>query len=72
MDQRVKVLYIILFSFWGTLWPSWLRHCAASQKVAGSIFDGVIRIFHLHIPSGRTMVLGLAQLLTEISTTNIS
>ena len=27
-------------------WRSWLRHCATSQKVAGSIPDGVIGIFH--------------------------
>jgi hypothetical protein len=26
-----------------------------SRQVAGSIPDGVIRIFHLHNPSGRTM-----------------
>ena len=26
---------------------SWLRHCATSRKVAGSIPDGVIGIFHL-------------------------
>jgi hypothetical protein len=25
---------------------SWLRHCAASRKFAGSIPDGVIGIFH--------------------------
>ena len=24
----------------------WLRHCATSRKVAGSISDGVIKIFH--------------------------
>jgi hypothetical protein len=24
----------------------WLRHCATNQKVAGSIPDGVIGIFH--------------------------
>jgi len=24
----------------------WLRHCATSQKVAGSIPDGLIGIFH--------------------------
>ena len=24
----------------------WLRHCATSRKVAGSISDGVIGIFH--------------------------
>jgi hypothetical protein len=30
----------------GMWWRSWLRHCAANQKVAGSIPDGVIGIFH--------------------------
>jgi hypothetical protein len=30
----------------GTQWRSWLRHCATSQKVAGSISDSVIRIFY--------------------------
>jgi hypothetical protein len=25
---------------------SWLRHCATSGKIAGSIPDGVIKIFH--------------------------
>jgi hypothetical protein len=27
---------------WGTWYGSWLRHCATSQKVAGSIPDEVI------------------------------
>ena len=27
-------------------WRSWLRHCATSRKVAGSIPDGIIGIFH--------------------------
>ena len=31
---------------WGTRWRSWFRHCASSRKVAGSIPDGVIGIFH--------------------------
>jgi hypothetical protein len=43
-----------------------------SQKVAGSIPDGVNGIFHWHNPSGRTMALGLTQPLTEMSTRNIS
>ena len=30
----------------GTRWRSWLRYCATSRKVAGSIPDGVIGIFH--------------------------
>ena len=44
---------------WDTRWRSWLRHCATSRKVAGSIPDSVIEIFHWHKPSGRTMTLGL-------------
>ena len=57
---------------WGKQWRSWLRHCATSRKVAGSIPDGVIGIFRWHNPSGRTMALGLTQPLTEISTRNVS
>ena len=30
----------------GTRWRSWLRHCVTSQKVAGSISDGVTGILH--------------------------
>ena len=56
----------------GMRWRSWLRHCAKSLKVAGSIPDGVVRIFHWHNPSGRTMALGSTQPLTEMSTRNIS
>jgi hypothetical protein len=37
----------------------WLRHCATNWKVAGSIPDGVIGIFHLRNPSNRTMALGV-------------
>jgi len=43
-----------------------------SRKVAGSIPDGVIGIFHLHNPSGRTVTLWLTQPLIEMSTRNIS
>jgi hypothetical protein len=42
-----------------------------NPKVARSIPDGVIGIFHLH-PSGRNMALGSTQPLTEMSTRNIS
>jgi len=56
----------------GTRWRGWLRHCATSQKVAGSIPDGVIGIFLKHNPSGRNMVLELTQPLTELSTRYIS
>jgi len=51
---------------------SWLRHCATNPKVAGSIPDGVIGIFRLHNPSGRTITLELTQPLREMSTGNIS
>ena len=54
-----------------TRWNSWLRHCATSRNVAGSIPDGVIGIFHWHNPSGRTMAVGSTQPLTEMSTRNI-
>ena len=50
----------------------WLRFCATNRKVAGSIPDGVIGIFHWHNPSDRTMALGSTQPLTEMSTRRIS
>ena len=53
--------------------PSFLPTCggATSRKVAGSIPDGVIEIFHLHDSSGLTMALGLTQPLREMSTKNV-
>jgi len=56
----------------GTQWRSWLRHCAPSRKVTGSIPVVVTGIFHWHKPSGHTMDLGLTHTLTEMSTKNIS
>ena len=53
------------YSNGGTRWRSCLRHCATRRKVAGSIPDIVIEIFHLHNPSGRNMALGLTQPLTR-------
>jgi len=50
----------------------WFRRCATNFKDADSIPDGVIGIFHLHIPSYHTMVLGSTQPLTEMSTRSIS
>ena len=44
----------------------------ALRKVAGSIPDGVIGIFHWHNPSGRTKALGSTQPLIQKSTRNIS
>jgi hypothetical protein len=60
------------FSKLNARWRSWLRHCATNRKVAVSIPDGVIGIFHWHIPSGRTMAQGLTNPLTEMSARNIS
>jgi len=55
----------------GKQWRSWLRHCATSRKVMGSIPNGV-GIFHWHNPSGHAMALVSTQPLTEMSTRNIS
>jgi hypothetical protein len=42
----------------GTRWRSWLRRCATSWKVTGSVPDGVIGIFHWHNPPSCTVALG--------------
>jgi hypothetical protein len=54
--ERLKILIQIMASipiiefalnfFGGMWWRGWLRHCATSQQVGGSIPDGVIEIFH--------------------------
>ena len=66
----VCVCVCVYIYIWGTRWRTWLRHCATSRKVAGSIPEGVIGIFHWHNPSGRTMTLGST--LIEMSTRSIS
>ena len=48
------------------------NHCATNRKVAGSIHDGDIGIFHWHNPSGRTMVLGSTRPWREMSARNVS
>ena len=48
-------------NFWGTRCRIWLRHCATSRKISGSISNGVIGIFHWHNPSGSTIAFGLTQ-----------
>jgi hypothetical protein len=53
---------------------SWLRHCATSQKVAGSNPDEVTVLFfffNLPNPSSRTMALGSLSFVTEMSTKNL-
>ena len=42
----LKIYFVLVSLIWGPRWRSWLRHCATSQKVAGSIPDVVIGIFH--------------------------
>ena len=48
--KKSQFFHILLFGpmlyIWFTRWGSWLRHCATSRKVAGSIPEGVIGIFH--------------------------
>jgi len=56
----------------GTAIAQLLRCCATNRKVADSIPDGVVGIFHRHNPSDRTMALGSTQPLTEMSTRSIS
>ena len=56
------VLYFIECICWliygMSRWRSWLEHCATSQKVVGSIPNGVTDMFRGHNPSGRIMALG--------------
>jgi len=61
------------FCYTLALWRSWLRQCARSRKVAGSIPvpDGV-GIFYWHNLSDRTTALGTTPPLTEMSTRNVS
>ena len=47
------------------MWEKWCMYMYI-RKVAGSIPDGVIGIFHWQNPSDRTMALGPTQPLTEI------
>ena len=46
LERSVRRIYVMLTKKWGPQWLSWLRHCATSLKVAGSIPDYVIGIFH--------------------------
>jgi hypothetical protein len=69
LSPKIVVYFCVyFFQAWYTRWRSWFSHYATSRKVAVSIPDGAIGIFHWHNPSGRTMVLGTTQLLREINT----
>ena len=52
MNEALYFLSVVcvhngMASIKGTRWRSWMRHCATSRKVAGSIPDGVIDIILL-------------------------
>ena len=49
-------------------WCNTLRQCATIQQIAGSIPDGVTKIFHWLNPSCRTIPLGSTMPLPEMST----
>jgi len=53
----------------GVAW--WLRRCATSRTVTGSIPGGVTGFFSDIFPSDRTMALGSTQPLVKMSTRNI-
>ena len=72
LTKELKNVIKLYCFIWGTAVAQWLRCCATNQKVAGSIPDGVIGIFHWHNPSDRTMTLRSTQPLTEMSTRSIS
>ena len=50
LSVRLTKYFFLIISvtggFGGTRWRSWLRHCATSRKVVGSIPDGVTGFFH--------------------------
>ena len=60
IQYRVPKYILLATSSWEgvTRWRSWLRHCAPSRKVAGSVPDGVIGSFYWLNSSSRTMALG--------------
>jgi hypothetical protein len=63
-EERSNKRAVLLCGPSCTRWRGWLRYCATSRKVAGSIPFGVI-------PSGRTLGLASTQPLSEMSAMNI-
>jgi hypothetical protein len=61
-------LDVWIYDRWSTRQRSLLRHCATSGKVASSIPDGVIGIFHWRTPSAYIVALVSNQPLTKLST----
>jgi len=54
--SNIMLFDVVYYFSRGTQQRSYLRRCSTSWKVAGSIPDGVIGIFHLHNPSGHNWV----------------
>ena len=69
---KIPTIYTGVWRWQETAVAQWLRCCATNRKVAGSIPDGDIGIFHWYFPSDRTMALGSTQPLTEMSTRSVS
>ena len=46
MRIHIRIFRNYIGLLWGTRYCVWLRHCATSRKVAGTIPDAVIGIFH--------------------------
>jgi len=46
LEPQMKKIHQVLSEKRGTGWRRWFRHCATSRKIAGSIPDGAIGIFH--------------------------
>jgi len=46
LNHEVLHIKLYLYAIKGTTVAQWLRCCATNQKIAGSILDGIIGIFH--------------------------
>ena len=69
-----QMTYLEPYYYTSTIYVGFLQilNSLTSRKVAGSIPDCVIGIFHSHNTPGRTMALGSTQPLTEMSARNFS
>jgi hypothetical protein len=72
-----KIKYVYIFNtgityLWGSGVTWWLRRCATSRTVPGSIPGSVNGFFSDIFPSDHTMALGSTQPLVKMSTRKIS
>jgi len=65
LPPRIKIYHLDPLMDGSMTWYSWLRHCATSWKVPGSIPDGAIVIFNWYNPACCTVALGLPQPVTQ-------